>query len=144
MDNIWQELLKYFLPTEIDWKRYKLIKVDEIEDNNISPFVWRLEFHIEELNIVPDSIESEWKSESKWKSKSEWKSESEWKWKKIISKWFYPSIKVHDFPVRDKIATLRIKRRKWQEKWWSWIINKQIECIYPHTQTTKDLLSFLK
>ena len=124
MDNIWQELLRLFLPKEIDWKRYKLIKVDEIEDNNISPFVWRLEFHIEELNIVP--------------------ADKEYNWKEIISKWFYSSIKVHDFAVRDKIATLRIKRRKWQEKW-SWkTINKEIDCIYPHTQTTKNLLSFLK
>lgn len=124
MDNMALELLKLFLPPEIDWNRYKLVKTEEIKDNNISPFVWRLEFHIEELNIVPNS--------------------EEYLWKQIISKWFYPSIKVHDFAVRDKIATLRIKRRKWQEKWWWRIINKEIDCIYPHTQTTKNLLSFLK
>jgi hypothetical protein len=29
---------------------------------------------------------------------------------------FYPSKKVHDFTVRDKISTLVVKRRKWQEK----------------------------
>ena len=96
MENVAQELLNLFLPKEIDWKRYKLEKVVEIEDNNISPFVWRLQFHIEKLNIVPES--------------------EEYKWKQIISKWFYPSKKVHDFAVRDKISTLVVKKRKWQEK----------------------------
>lgn len=124
MENIAEELLKLFLPKEIDWTRYRLEKVLEIEDNNISPFVWRLEFHIEELNIIPDNEETQWKQ--------------------IISKWFYPWKKVHDFAVRDKISTLVIKRRKWQEKEWWKIINKEINCIYPWTQTSKTLLSFLK
>jgi hypothetical protein len=101
-----------------------LEKVLEIKDENISPFVWRLEFHIEELNIIPNN--------------------EEYIWKQIISKWFYPSKKVHDFAVRDKIATLVIKRRKWQEKWWWKIINSVINCTYPWTQTSKSLLSFLK
>jgi hypothetical protein len=39
MENVAQELLNLFLPKEIDWKRYKLEKVVEIEDDNISPFV---------------------------------------------------------------------------------------------------------
>ena len=124
MENIAADLLKLFLPKEIDWTRYRLEKVLEIEDNNISPFVWRLEFHIEELNIIPDNEETQWKQ--------------------IISKWFYPWKKVHDFAVRDKISTLVIKRRKWQEKEWWKIINKEINCIYPWTQTSKTLLSFLK
>ena len=67
MENIAEELLKLFLPKEIDWTRYRLEKVLEIEDNNISPFVWRLEFHIEELNIIPDNEETQWKQIiSKW------------------------------------------------------------------------------
>jgi hypothetical protein len=96
----------------------------EIKDENISPFVWRLEFHLEELNIVPNS--------------------EEYLWKEIISKWFYPAKKVHDFAVRDKLSTLVIKRRKWQEKSWGKVINTDINCIYPWTQTSKTLLSFLK
>lgn len=124
MENVAQELLNLFLPKEIDWERYRLEKVLEVEDNNISPFVWRLEFYIEELNIVPES--------------------DEYKWKQIISKWFYPWKKVHDFAVRDKISTLVIKRRKWQEKTGWKVINSEIECIYPWTQTSKTLLSFLK
>lgn len=124
MENVAQELLNLFLPKEINWERYRLEKVLEIEDNNISPFVWRLEFYIEELNIVPES--------------------EEYKWKQIISKWFYPWKKVHDFAVRDKISTLVVKRRKWQEKTGWKVINSEIECIYPWTQTSKTLLSFLK
>ncbi len=124
MENVAQELLNLFLPKEIDWKRYKLEKVVEIEDDNISPFVWRLEFHIEELNIIPES--------------------EEYKWKQIISKWFYPWKKVHDFAVRDKISTLVVKKRKWQEKTGWKVINSEIDCIYPWTQTSKTLLSFLK
>ena len=86
--------------------------------------LWRLEFHLEELNIIPNS--------------------EEYIWKQIISKWFYPWKKVHDFAVRDKLSTLIIKRRKWQEKTWWKIINTEIKCIYPWTQTSKTLLSFLK
>lgn len=119
-----QELLELFLLKEVDRKRYKLSKVIEIEDWNISPFVWRLEFHIEELNIVSNS--------------------EKYKWKQIISKWFYPAKKIHDFAVRDKLSTLVVKRRKWQEKTWWKIINTEINCIYPWIQTSKDLLSFLK
>lgn len=124
MEKMTEELLKLFLPSEIDWKRYKLEKVEEIKDKNISPFVWRLEFHLEELNIIPNN--------------------EEYIWKQIISKWFYPSKKVHDFAVRDKLSTLVIKRRKWQEKIWWKIINTEIKCVYPWTQTSKTLLSFLK
>lgn len=61
MENIAEKLLKIFLPKEMDWKRYKLKKVLETEDNNIHPFVWWLEFHIEKLNIVPISEEYNWK-----------------------------------------------------------------------------------
>jgi hypothetical protein len=39
MEKIAEDLLKLFLPSEIDWKRYKLEKVEEIKDENISPFV---------------------------------------------------------------------------------------------------------
>ena len=124
MEKMAEDLLKLFFPSEIDWKRYKVEKVVEIKDENISPFVWRLEFHLEELNIIPNN--------------------EEYLWKQIISKWFYPSRKVHDFAIRDKISTLIIKRRKWQEKTWWKIINTEIKCIYPWTQTSKTLLSFLK
>ena len=124
MEKMTQELLELFLTKEINWKRYKLEKGVEIKDKYISPFVWRLEFHIEELNIIPDS--------------------KEYMWKQIISKWFYPSKKIHDFAVRDKISTLVVKRRKWQEKSWWKIINSEIICTYPWTQTSKSLLSFLK
>ena len=124
MEKMAEDLLKIFLPSEIDWNRYKLAKVVEIKDTNISPFVWRLEFHLEELNIIPNN--------------------EKYLWKQIISKWFYPSKKVHDFAIRDKISTLIIKRRKWQEKTWWEIINTKIKCIYPWTQTSKTLLSFLK
>ncbi|PID87422.1 hypothetical protein CSB07_01285 [Candidatus Gracilibacteria bacterium] len=124
MENIAQELLELFLPSEIDWKRYKLSKVEEIKDENISPFVGRLEFHLEELNIIPNN--------------------EEYKGKQIISKGFYPSKKIHDFAVRDKLSTLVVKRRKWQEKEGGKIINSEINCNYPGTQTSKSLLSFLK
>lgn len=119
-----EEILKIFMPEEIDWNRYELIKVEKIEDETISPFVWRLYFYIEEKNIVPK--------------------EEKYYWKQIISKWFYPNKKIHDFPVRDKIATLIVKRRKWQEKTWWEIINKELEITYPWTQSTKTLLAFLK
>lgn len=124
MEKMAEDLLKLFLPSEIDWKRYKLEKVEEIKDDTISPFVWRLEFHLEELNIIPNN--------------------EEYIWKQIISKWFYPPKKVHDFAVRDKLSTLIIKRRKWQEKTWWKIINREIQCVYPWTQASKTLLLFLK
>ena len=42
MEKMAEELLKLFLPSEIDWNRYKLEKVVELKDENISSFVWRL------------------------------------------------------------------------------------------------------
>ena len=91
-----QDLLKTFLPKWIDWNRYFIKEIKSIKDDKIPPFVWRVEFYIEEKNIIPESLKN-----------------NNDRWSQIVSKWFYPEKKIHDFPVRDKIWTIIIKRRRW-------------------------------
>lgn len=121
-----QDLLKTFLPKWIDWNRYFIKEIKSIEDNKIQPFVWRVEFFIEEKNIIPKSL----------KDKNQWS--------QIISKWFYPEKKIHDFPVRDKIWTIIIKRRRWILKDKNQYISQELDIVYPNTLTEQDFLSFLK
>ena len=119
-----QELIKTFLPEWIDWNRYEIIKINDIKDDSLSPFTWRVEFIIEEKNIVPS-----------WLIKQ---------WEQVLSKWFYPLKKIHDFPVRSKIWTLIIKKRRWIKKETNEYISNGLEINYPWTLTTKELMNFLK
>ena len=121
-----QDLLKTFLPKWIDWNRYFIKDIKSIKDDKIQPFVWRVEFYIEEKNIIPKSLKDNYK------------------WSKIISKWFYPDKKIHDFPVRDKIWTIIIKRRRWVLKDKNQYISQELNITYPNTLSEQDFLSFLK
>lgn len=49
-----QVFLDNFLPEGIDWSRYELVEIRRISDDDIPPFIGRLEFHIEEKNKVPE------------------------------------------------------------------------------------------
>ena len=122
-----QDLLKTFLPKWIDWNRYFIKDIKSITDNKIQPFIWRVEFFIEEKNIIPESLKN-----------------NNNRWSQIISKWFYPEKKIHDFPVRDKIWTIIIKRRRWILKDKNQYISQELDIVYPNTLSEQDFLSFLK
>lgn len=119
-----RELLYLFLPEEIDWNRYDIIEAKKIEDTTILPFTWRLEFWIEEKNIIPSNLEK--------------------KWVKIESKWFYDPVRIFDFPVRSKLAKLVIKRRRWINKDTLEYLNTPINFKEDSTMTSKELVDFLK
>ena len=118
------EMMETVLPAGIDWDRYTLIKINKTEDDNIKPFTWRVEFIIEEKNTVPP-----WLTEA---------------WENVESKWFFPPKKIHDFPVRSKIWTITVKRRRWIKKETKEYISKELDVNYPWTLTEKELVSFLK
>lgn len=119
-----KELLYLFLPEEIDWNRYDITATKKIEDKDILPFTWRLEFWIEEKNIVPPDLDK--------------------KWVKIESKWFYDPVRIFDFPVRSKLAKLVIKRRRWINKETWEYLNTPINFKEDSTMTSKELVAFLK
>lgn len=110
------ELLKIFFPKEIDWERYELIKVNEIDDTSLSPYIWRLEFILQEKNIVPQWLRPHWE--------------------RIISKWFYPPKSITDFPVRDRLARLILIKRRWMNKATKEYIQSNFELNYSWTKTT--------
>ena len=49
----YQNLLDLILPQEINWNRFDLIKIEETEDKNMSPYKWKINFVIQEKNIPP-------------------------------------------------------------------------------------------
>lgn len=118
MINIEQEFQELYMP-DIDWTRNKIEDIEKIKDNNISPFVWRVNFFVVEQNIKPKWYEN----------------------KKIISKWFYKTRAIKDFQVRDKIATVYIKRRKWYDEENKKIVSEDINFNYKK-QSPDDLVNF--
>ena len=79
----YQNLLDLILPKEINWNRFELIQIEEIEDKNMSPYKWKINFIIQEKNIPP-IIQTEDK-DGKINKISELN-----KAPVIQSKWFYP------------------------------------------------------
>lgn len=118
MINIEEEFKELYMP-EIDWTRNEIEKIERIEDKNISPFTWRINFYITEKNTKPKLYEN----------------------KKIVSKWFYKTRKIKDFQVRDKIATLHIKRRKWYNEEEKKVVSEDINFGYKK-QSPDDLINF--
>lgn len=118
MLDIEKEFKELYMP-EIDWTRNEIEKIEKIKDENIRPFIWRVNFFVVEKNIKP-----------KWYEKS-----------RIISKWFYKVRKIKDFQVRDKIATLQIKRRKWYNEDSKKIISEDMLFWYKK-QSCDDLVNF--
>jgi len=118
MINIEQEFNELYMP-EIDWTRNEIENIEKIKDENISPFVWRVSFFVVEKNIKPKWYEN----------------------KKLISKWFYKTRKIKDFQVRDKIATVHIKRRKWYDEETKKTVSEDMNFNYKK-QSPDDLINF--
>lgn len=71
-------------------------------------------------------------------------SESEMGDSAYLSKGFYPAIDIHDFPVRDRSLTLRVRRRRWQEKATGNPYMRDWEVIAQGTRLTREFAAFLK
>lgn len=71
-------------------------------------------------------------------------SESEMGDNGYLSKGFYPSVDIQDFPVRDRSLTLRIRRRRWQEKSTGNPYMRDWDVIAEGTRLTREFADFLK
>lgn len=121
-----KDVLWVFFPKEIDWNRYELIRY-EITDNtwdNNDIFEKRINFYIKEKNIPPNKAIEEWEE--------------------ILSNWFYEPKRIFDFPVRDKLWSLIIERRRWILKSNGKSVSQDLNIQEKGTMTTKDLVGFLK
>ena len=60
-----------------------------------------------------------------------------------VSKGFYSSIKVQDFPIRGRAVYLVLRKRKWLNKSGQ-LVNNSWELAAKGTRMTKELAAFLK
>lgn len=122
----YQDLLDLVFPEEINWERFQISKTEKIESNSLKPYKWTIVFYIEEKNIIPNDLE--------WYSNLD----------QVVSKWFYPEKTINDFPLRNYIAKIVIKKRRWVNRS-TWIyLTTDIKLEYSWTSNTKDLMCFLK
>lgn len=62
----------------------------------------------------------------------------------VLSKGFYPSTDIKDFPVRGKGLLLRIRRRRWQDKQTGLPVIRDWALIAKGTHLTNEFAAFLK
>lgn len=68
----------------------------------------------------------------------------EFKDTKLISKGFYPSVVVQDFPLRERAMFLHVRRRKWQVESTGDIVSNKWDTAAKGTRYTKGFAAFLK
>ena len=123
-NNITPELmLSFYLPEGTDISRYKQVDLRVKLDASLSPYVGRAEIVIEEQNILPPDIPPG---------------------TRVESKGFYNPIAIYDFPVRDKLAKLIVKRRRWINKDTGESIHTPFIPKHPNTFSSSELIAFLK
>ena len=127
----YEELLDLVFPEEINWKRFKISKTEKIKSNSLKPYKWIITFYIEEKNITPKPLKDD-------------NGDYVDTWNKIISKWFYPEKTINDFPLRNYIAKIILKKRRWIDKNTNKQITSDLFLEYSWTSNTKDLMCFLK
>ncbi len=81
-----------------------------------------LNIYLEELDIIPE----EYKNES------------------YRSNGFMEERKIKDFPIRDQLVTLYVKRRRWLLIDSNKKVKRDLELVAPSTGMTKGLAAFLK
>lgn len=64
--------------------------------------------------------------------------------KDLESKGFVPSVKIIDFPIRDKQVILHVRRRKWMDKETGQTYTRNWELKAEGTSYTKEFAAFLK
>lgn len=62
----------------------------------------------------------------------------------FISKGFYPSIDIHDFPLRGRSLILRVRRRRWQDKLSGNPYMRDWSTVAGGTHLTTEFAAFLK
>ena len=118
----YEELLDLVFPEEINWERFRISKTEKMKNDSLKPYKWTIVFYIEENNIIPKNSF----------------------WSQIVSKWFYPEKTINDFPLRNYIAKIVLKKRRWINKETKKQITSELFLEYSWTSNTKDLMYFLK
>ena len=93
-------------------------------------------FELTKLDFTETSIEASFdeKNETSEKFSGE----------KLTSKGFYPEISLQDFPIRDKILRLHIRRRRWTVESSGEIVSNDWNIPAKGTRYTKGFAAFLK
>jgi hypothetical protein len=68
---------------------------------------------------------------------------SQYKDEKLVSKGFYETVTIQDFPLRGKACFLKVKRRRW-EKEKGETVSRDWDLVAKGTRMTKEFASFLK
>jgi len=63
---------------------------------------------------------------------------------KLISKGFYPSVTVQDFPIRERAVYLHVRKRKWQVEPTGEVVSNTWDTTAKGTRYTKGFAAFLK
>lgn len=63
---------------------------------------------------------------------------------KLISKGFYESVPIQDFPIRERAVYLHVRRRKWLIESSGKIVSKQWDLAAKGSRYTKGFATFLK
>jgi Mg2+ and Co2+ transporter CorA len=92
---------------------FEVMRVEKEKDSYI--------IHLEEKNIPP----------------------AQYKEEKLVSKGFYESVTIQDFPLRGKACFLKVKRRRW-EKSNGETVSKDWDLVAKGTRMTNEFASFLK
>ncbi len=91
-----EQLLVLFLPEGTDISRYKILEAFRYDDISLSPYIGRTEIILEEQNIIPPDVMKPGV--------------------RVESKGFYDPVAIYDFPLRNRLAKLIVKRRRWVNK----------------------------
>ena len=82
----------------------------------------RIDIYLEELNEVPQEYAKD----------------------QLLSKGFYPSITLQDFPMRGHDVYLHIKRRRWLHPGTGKTVHRDWSLVAKGTRITEDFAAFLK
>jgi len=69
---------------------------------------------------------------------------SEYSDEKLISKGFYDSVAIQDFPIRERAVYLHVRRRKWQIESSGKVVSKTWDLAAKGSRYTKGFATFLK
>ena len=81
-----------------------------------------LHIYLEEKNVIPDEHAGQ----------------------KLLSKGFFESVTIQDFPIRGRNVFLHIKRRRWLNLETNNVVHRNWDLVAQGTRITKDFASFLK
>jgi hypothetical protein len=119
-----KELLVYFLPDGVTLERYDIADAKPVPDDSVRPYIGRLEFWLEEKNIVPAGIAPPGT--------------------RIESKGFFEPVRIYDFPVRNRLAKLVVRRRRWIDKDTGKYLSMPFPAKAEGTTASQELVDFLK